>query len=455
MRARSLLSLFSLLALCGCGAGSAERPNLLIVLLDTTRADHLSCYGYEKRTSPVLDALAAEGVRFDAAYSQSSLTPVSTGSLLTGVHPYRHGVRSLFTVAGQGLDETLVTLPELFQARGYRTAGFVAAAPMGAKHGFGRGFEHYSDDFRQGTPREVLRARRPGVYQRRGEVVADELIDWLDGVEDEPFFALLHMFDAHDWSFVPPRAFLAEHTELVLPFELDRTQQLQGLRTNADKRALYDAEITYMDVQVGRVLDALERQGRREDTYVLVLADHGEGLGQHDFWTHGLLWGEQLRVPLLLSGPELPAERVVAERARVVDVLPTLAELFDLSLGENLLDGQSLLPLVEGESEGAEPRELYAEVHHAPEDNLRRDPEMYTLTVGPWKYVHRPSVGTHELYQLEEDPLELDNRYAPDDVMVRYLQARLHEMGAISGGGASLSELSESELEALRNLGYL
>ena len=439
--------------LVGCGGAGEPAPrSLLLVMLDTTRADHLSCYGYERETTPVIDALADSGLRFDAAYAQSSLTPVSTGSLLTGTHPYRHGVRSLFTVEGNGLDEALVCLPELFLERGYRTAGFVSAAPMGAKHGFAQGFEVYSDDIKQGVSSQLLRRRR-NLYQRRGDIATDEAIAWLDEVEDEPFFLLLHMFDAHDPSLVPPRAFLEEHSSLALPPALDEVQHLPGL-SDPEKLDLYDAELRYMDEQVGRLLAKLDETGAREETVVVVLADHGEGLGQHDFWTHGLLWGEQLRVPLVIAGPGLPRASVISERARVVDLLPTLAELFDLRLGDSLLDGRSLMPLVRGVAE-PQPRELYAEVHHAAEDNLERDAEMYTLTVGPWKYIHRPVGERHELYRLDTDPLELENIYTPDDVMARFLHARLGELGAISGTGASLDGLSEADLEALRQMGYL
>ena len=453
---RAVLASLLLLPLPACGGGELSGPrNLLLVVLDTTRADHLSCYGYGRATSPTVDGLAREGVLLQDAYAQSSLTPVSAGSFLTGIHPYRHGVRSLFAVAEESLAPGFATLAERLAQSGRRTAGFVSAPPMGSKYGLARGFETYSEEARGHANR--LRAQGVGnAYQRRADETVAELLPWLEEHAAEPFAVLLHFFDAHDRSLVPPREFLEPRMSFPLPPEFDQRQHLAGLRDPGRRVEVYDAEIEFMDAQLARVLDALDELGVREDTLVVVLADHGEGLGQHDFWTHGLLYGEQLRVPLVLAGPGLPRGREVAARVRLVDLVPTLAELFDLGLAGDALDGESFLPWLEAEPPAdAAPREVYAEVHHAEGDGFGREPEMYALTVGEWKYVHRPQSGAHELYHLAADPGELENHYDPEHPMARYLASRLAAMGAVTGAGASLEGLDEEQLEMLRRLGYL
>ena len=441
-----------LLAACGGGAGGGPR-NLLLVVLDTTRADHLSCYGYPRETSPTIDGLAAAGLICEEAYASSSLTPVSAGALLTGTHPYRHGIRSLFVVDGEALSPNAATLAQLFGRRGFRTAGFVSAAPMSRRYGLDRGFDEYTLEREvHGHVARLQGLKAGNAYQRRADETTDRALAWLDEHGDEPFTLLLHWFDAHDGALVPPRAFLEEHTDLELPADFGQVGHLAFLEDPVDRVDLYDAEIRYMDAELARVLAKLDELGVRDDTVICIVGDHGEGLGDHGFWTHGLVWNEQLRVPLVLSGPGVEPGRLDA-RVRLVDVLPTLAELFDLGLGDAGLDGSSFLGIAAEE----DPREVYAEVHHAPGDRLARDPEIYTLVAGRWKYVHRPSAPggpAHELYDLEADPGELANLWREDHPVARWLEGRLVERGAISGGGASTEGLDEAFLQGLRDLGY-
>jgi arylsulfatase A-like enzyme len=441
----------------GCSRDGGPRParNVLLVVLDTTRADHLGTYGHAGATTPTIDALAAGGARFDAAYAQSSLTPVSAASFLTGTWPYRTGVRSLFTVAGATLSPEVPSLVEALRASGRRTAAFVSARPMGRHYGLDRGFESYDDDLADTVQRYRIEWF-PDSPQRPAEETTDRALAWLRAHGREPFALMLHWFDAHDPSFVPPGEFLAAHLSFAPPPELGRRTSPEtwpALQRRAPRIELYDAEIAYMDRELGRVLAALGELGVREETLVCVIGDHGEAFGEHGFWTHGLLYEEQLRVPLVFAGPGVPRGVAIADPVRLVDLAPTLVDLLALSPVAGF-DGSSLIAhLAGGAPAGAAEREIYAEVHHAPEDRLGRDPASYSLRFGRWKLIHRPAKGADELYDLEEDPRELRNLYAPDHGIGRQLRERL--LAVVDGEVPSLEQVSPEEREHLRALGYL
>lgn len=453
---RSACALLLLLAGCA-GGGDEDRPaNLLLVVLDTTRADYLSCYGHDKQTTPELDALAARGVRFEAAYSQSSLTPVSAASFLSGTWPYRTGVRSLFAVGGKSLSADVPSLFERLRDSGRATAGFVSAKPMGAHYGLARGFELYDDDL-SGTAERYGLARFADAPQRPGDETVERALEWLGNNADEPFALMVHLFDAHDPSFVPPREFLVPRLSFPVPEGLGRANPAQGWPESYRPQGLvevYEAELAFLSLQVQRLLDGLESAGVGDETLVCVVADHGEAFGEHGFWTHGILYQEQLHVPLLLAGPGVARGAVVEQTVRLVDLAPTLLEHFGLDTSG--CDGVSFRARLDGSrGDEQEPPEVYAEVHHAAEDRLRRDTEMYSLGLGPWKYIHRPVAGAHELYDLEDDPGELRNLYRPDHPMAKILQLRLIGRGAVDGAVPDLQGIPESELARLRELGYL
>lgn len=468
LRARWLLACATAVLAAACGGGPPSVPrNLLFVVFDTTRADHLGCFGYTRcDTTPTVDGLARDGAQLANVYAQSSLTPVSAGSFLTGTYPYRHGVRSLFVVGEESLSPEVPTLAELMARSGRSTAAFVSAKPMGSHYGLGRGFEHYDDDLSATRERYEV-ARFADAPQRPAEETTDSALAWLDEHGRDPFFALVHYFDAHDPSFVPPRAFLQQHVSFPLPAELDRQWSYAGVQGRRSAEAglerlveLYDAEIRYMDAELARLLERLEQLGVREDTLVCVLADHGESFGEHGYFTHGWLAEEQLRVPVVLQGPAIPAGRVVTARLRTVDLTPTLAELFELAQPRAPFDGASAAAWLESERDGAQhptaqAREVYAEVHHAPGDPRQREAAMFTLIDGDWKYIHRPQSRAHELYDLSCDPGETRNLFADDPERSARMAGELLRRGALGGAGVSLEGMTEQQLEDLRALGYL
>ncbi|MBV8199668.1 MAG: sulfatase, partial [Acidobacteria bacterium] len=304
----------SLLLVCAMGAAGcaprqtaagAARPgdepphgrgaNLLLVTLDTVRADHLGCYGYAGAETPALDRLAAAGVRFAHASSPVPLTLPSHTTLLTGLLPPHHGARNNGV---RGLSAETPTLATLLAGAGYRTAAFVAAFVLDHRFGLARGFQIYDDEIeRPANASWLLEAERPG-----GQVV-DRALAWLERDDPRPFFLWVHLYDAHA-PYNPPSPYRERHPDHP-----------------------YDGAIAFADAQVGRLLAALGQRGLAASTVVAVVADHGESLGEHGELTHGLLLYEPaLAVPLLLRAPGL-GPRTVATPVSTVDLAPTLAGL--------------------------------------------------------------------------------------------------------------------------------
>lgn len=448
-----MLPWLCLVTACGSEVRKEVPRNLLFVVFDTTRADHLGCYGYDRRaTSPTLDRLAQQGLLVTDAYAHSSLTPVSAGSFLSGTLPYEHGVRSLFVVGKEALDAEVPSMFEMLRQSGRKTAGFVSAKPMGHQYALDRGFDHYDDDWSQ-IKQSFGIARFADAPQRPGDLTTDLALDWMNREGSEPFAMMVHLFDAHDSSFVPPESFLDEHLGFAYPKGLGRNPANFPAQNIEQVQDLYDAEIRFMDLQLERLIDGLRELGVEEQTLIVVLADHGESFGEHGYFTHGWLSQEQLRVPLVLRGPGVAGGSRLESRVRTVDLFPTVAELFDLAAPDGLA-GLSMLELIDGAGQ-AELREVYAEVHHAPGDPRRREAQMFTLMDGDWKYIHRPESGRHELYQLREDPQEANNRLQAEPKLAAKFLGRLIERGALGGGEVNLEGLSPEAIRELQALGYL
>jgi choline-sulfatase len=354
--------------LLGCPDRSAPaRPNLVLITLDTVRADHLGCYGDREAVTPWLDRLAGEGVRFANASSAAPLTLPSHTTLLSGLLPPHHGLRD--NGAG-GLRPGTATLATALSGAGYHAGAFVGAFVLDHRFGLAPGFEVYDDEIdRDPRAGAVLEAERPG------REVVDRALAWLGKKDDRPFFLWVHLYDAHA-PYTPPPAWAARHPGRP-----------------------YDGEISAVDEQVGRILEELRRRGLDGRTVVAVAADHGEGLGEHGELTHGLLLYEPtLRVPLLVRAPWALKPRVVETPVSLADLAPTLAGLLGKPFS-GPLDGRDLSrPLLAArEPEGGE---VYAETRYpatfgwSPLAALRRR---------DLKYISAPRP---ELYDLRRDPGE-------------------------------------------------
>ena len=443
----------AVLAPSGCATRPAEaRPNVLLVTLDTTRLDRLGCYGGRKELTPNLDALAADGVRFDAAYSASGSTPQSHASILTGLYPFQHGLRVIYAPSGYRLPEAVPTLATVLGERGWRTAAFLSAFTVSEFFGFQRGFDLWDNGLKAPVGSILVQPRKDGPWlwalapnQRRSDDTADRVLDWL-GNERGPFFAWVHFFDPHDAYLRPPE-------EVLRQFPPDGPGPL------ASMRALYDAEVHFVDIQLGRILDALKTAGRYEDTMIVVVADHGEGLGDHGWPGHQLLYQEQIHVPLVVRLPGEPRGKTVAAVVRTIDIFPTVLEGLGIDR-PGRSSARSLRRLIRGEPD--EPRIAYAEQLNEFDlnaDVLRARPldgRLYCVTDGVLKLIDRRSFRERsELFRLSDDPGELRNLLPDARSDASRLLGLLDAMHPYRDRPFGEGEGDREALERLRSLGYV
>ncbi|HEX9667977.1 MAG TPA: sulfatase-like hydrolase/transferase [Thermoanaerobaculia bacterium] len=374
------------LAAGGCARDGAARPgaNVLLVTLDTVRADRVGCYGGAVAT-PALDRLAREGVRFAQASSPAPLTLPAHASLLSGLLPPAHGLRNNGAGAFPADRPTLATA---LAARGYRTAAFLGAFVLDRRFGLDRGFATYDDEIERGPD------TAPSLEaERRGDRVVDRALAWLErqGEEDErPFFLWVHLYDAHA-PYAPPPPFRERHAGRP-----------------------YDGEVSFADAQVGRLLAALDRRGLAGDTVVAVAADHGEALGEHGELTHGFfLYEPTLHVPLLLRAPgNFRGGTVVETPVGLADLAPTLSGLVEGGLAVAAPAGLAGRDLSAALLAGEEPAaaDLYAETHYPEVFGWSR---LAALRRREVKYVDAPRP---ELYDLRRDPGEARNLAGKEDL---------------------------------------
>ena len=391
------------------------RSNVLLVTIDTLRADRLGCYGYAGASTPVLDALAARGVRFATAIAHVPLTAPSHASILTGLTPLRHGVRDNGDFV---LPDRIPTLAEAFHDAGYRTAAFVSGFPLDRRFGLARGFDTYDDRLPHGEDR-----RRAAYVERSADQTTAAVGSWLEGGTASPWFLWVHYFDPHS-PYEPPPDFAARFAGRP-----------------------YDGEVAFVDAQIGVLLGLLEAKGLASRTRVLVTADHGESLGEHGEETHGVfLYESTLRVPWLMAGPGIASGRVPATVARGIDVAPTLLDLAGIP-PRAPMEGRSLGPALRGEAMPDQP--AYAESLFA-RRRLGWAP-LHAWRTARFKLIDAPRP---ELYALDMDAGEMRDRSVEQrdvvDALRRQLRAALAarppEAGADSGPDAG---------ERLRALGYL
>jgi arylsulfatase A-like enzyme/Flp pilus assembly protein TadD len=390
-------------------------PSVVLVTIDTLRADHVGAYGAGFAQTPVLDALAREGTRFETAIAATPITLPSHASLLTGTWPPRHGVRHNGTFR---LGEALPTLAERFRASGYATGAVVGAVVLGRRYGLARGFEHYDDHVGS------RKAGATGFLERTATEVTDAALAWRASLGDRPFFLWVHYYDPHLEHRAPP-SFAARFP--------DRP---------------YDAEIAYVDHELGRLRDGLASQGAGETLWA-VTADHGESLGDHGELNHGMtLYDAALHVPWILHGPGVPADRSVEGVVRAVDVAPTLLSLAGLpSLPD--VDGRDLAPLLAPDA-GPSPHWAYSE-SLLPKLDFGWAP-LHAIRTRDLLYVRAPRP---ELYVLADDPdQQHDRASAPGSAgSIAELDARVESIIA-EGGSDGRVELDPDERARLQALGY-
>ncbi len=408
-------------------SGSAADFNVLLITLDTTRADRLGCYGYGSAATPHLDALAAGGIRFDDAVTLVPITLPAHSTILTGLEPARHGVRNNGEFE---LDEGHTTLAEVLQGEGYQTGAFVSAFVLDARFGLDQGFDTYDDNV------DLDSANRAGlinrIHERPADRVTDAAVNWLQAKDrNRPFFCWVHYFDPHAPYKPPP------------PFD----GRFRGRP--------YDGEIAFMDAQIGRLMQALAAQGRRESTLVIVVGDHGESLGEHGEATHTkLIYDSVMRVPLILACPGLFRGRYVVDDVvvSVADVVPTVLDLLGVAY-PGAFDGASLVASHEDRDRLVFTETLAPYLDHgwSPLHGVRRHEDKFILAPRP------------EYYDLETDPKELNNLYpavtgssrASRDMLARALDERMAGRPAAQAIAEAAQPLDPEALTKLESLGYV
>lgn len=414
-RSSILVTGFLLSALTACSGGSDERPpHVILITLDTVRADFLSCYGATTGDTPALDQIAREGVLFERAVAASGLTPTSHATILTGKFQYGHGLRVLAAPSGYRLDEDQRGLATAFKDAGYVTGAIHSAFPVSGYFGFDNDFDEFQSFDASMTLEEDGNIARWDIerYQRRSDETTARALKWFSETtakSDAPVFLWLHYWDPHDPVILPP------------------TEKLEALlydsgsgRLLSDFSRMYAAELRYQDENLGRLFRGLGESGLLDETVLAITADHGQGLDDgrelHGWGKHRVLYREVLHVPLILRGPGIQPGVRVTDQVRTADIAPTLIDL--VGLESKLLDsdaeGVSLVERLDGRPRGH--LTAYGEQINGYDDNagMRRNRVeatfLHMVSDGDWKAIYRPHMPERsELFHIATDPTESRN----------------------------------------------
>ncbi len=425
---------------CGAHEQAAKGPaspykHILLISMDTTRADALAVYGGTAAKTPRLDKLANTGVRFQNATTAAPSTLASHTSIMTGLHPRRHGVaRNAFRVS-----EDNIMLAEVLGQHGFHSAGFIGSFALDQQFQFAQGFNHWDQDF------DILTdGRNADQHQRTADQVTGALLDYVGNFDgSQRLFLFAHYFDVHA-PYAPPEPFASDYMdewstsdfghmahqiglhqkELIgkerqvytmgLSRKLAETAHGNPLPGDSNLSALYAGELAFLDGQIGRLLDGLSDKGILEDCLVLLTADHGETFWEHgDFWHHGAwVYETNLHVPLIVNLPDGRGRgTVIAEPVSTTDIFPTLLDLLDIPLPEPVA-GRSLMGAIDGQALAAVP--IFSEATQPVERfekqaDWRNQLKSKSVRLGRWKYIRTPYLKFEELYDLQQDPGERHN----------------------------------------------
>ncbi len=455
-----LLALATTMTGCPREIGTA-RPNVLLVTVDTLRADHVGCYGYERATTVWADRLAAAGTRFADAVVPMPETLPSIASIFTGLYPIDHGIRRNHYELRAGR-----TLAEILSQHGWLTAGFASSVVLEPGTGIERGFAVY--DATLSSPFLMMSAG-----QRLAEDTTDAARGWLQqqvaSGRRDGLFLWVHFIDPHArYAAPPPYRDRFVDVPYTGPIRGD-TPQFFDIVTGklsidaTDIQFLidrYDGEVAYADAQLGRLLETLDEL-ELHDTLVVYTADHGESLGEHGYlFDHGeYLYEDQIRVPLILRHPDLPSGRVVQRQVQTVDILPTILDVLDIDSPQGLR-GRSLVPLARGLGDDEPPRIAFLESDVCESRSLRPCApygiagKLVAIRVDGWKLVYDPR-GSHALYDLRADPGETVDKTPEQPELARRLSRQLGQLLQASSPLDATQELDAEALETLRALGYV
>ncbi len=399
--------------------------NVVLITIDTLRADHVGCYGYKQIKTPNIDGLAADGVRFERAFAVVPVTLPSHTSMLTGTYPMLSGMHDF---SGNKLSPLQPTLASVLKQAGYQTGAVIASAVLDSRFGLNQGFDFYYDhfDFSRLDESNLDEMERPG------NVVADVALDWLEKNSQKKFFLWMHLYDPH-FPYHPPEPYSSEYAAQP-----------------------YDGEIAFADEQVGRLLRFLKEKGIYQNTVIVLCGDHGESLGEHGEKTHGFfIYNATMHVPLIIRLPENASARTIDDPVSLVDLMPTMLGAVGIEIPSQV-QGRSLLPQLRGEGDH--------------DDQAGRDRVLYGETFLPrihfnWselrgsentKY-HFIDAPRPELYDLAKDPGEVHNLFTEKKAVAEEMHAKLVGMIRDYSAGKELAEktgLDPAVMERLKALGY-
>lgn len=467
------VSIFLFLFSCKkTGGKKIKIDRIYLIIIDTLRADHLSCYGYPRNTSPFIDSLAKEGILFEKAYSQSSSTCPSHASIFTGLYPFQHRVLA----NGYVLDNSYTTLAELLRDNGFKTAAFASTDRHFRATKINQGFDFYEDPV--GTMQLIGRVYRSARLTKNSAKI------WLDNFNpDQKLFLWLHLYDPHI-PYRPPQKHIQEIKESLsekaflqhiekIPVDLEvfdhNKEKMYG------RISRYDAEIRYVDQEFKHFFSVIEHKGLNENALWIITSDHGEGLGQHKWYEHGKhIYQEEIHVPLIFyfSNKKVEPKRI-KDVVENFDIFSTLIEALGINISKNLkkeVKSISLWGKITRNESVIEKEHSFSE-RRIYETNLKKmypgiptwqlnfeEGEKYCLQNRNFKYIFRTKL-PDELYNLAKDPFELNNiidkkEYEKDKIVLREeLSKILNEIKNYQG--KKLKKVNQEELEKLRSLGYI
>jgi arylsulfatase A-like enzyme/Flp pilus assembly protein TadD len=417
----AFLWIASLLLLCpGLLAESKPALNVVIITIDTLRADHLGCYGYKQIRTPNIDALASESARFERAYTPVPVTLPAHTVIFTGTYPVFSGMHDF---SGNKLNPKQPTLASVLKRQGYTTGAVIGSAVLDARFGLNQGFDFYYDHF------DFSRLEESNLeeMERPGNVVADVALDWLGKNRQNRFFLWMHLYDPH-YPYRPPLPYSEQY-----------------------KDRLYDGEIAFADAQVGRLISFLKANNIYRNTMIVLSGDHGESLGEHGEKTHGFfIYNATLHVPVIIHLPGSTSTRTVSELVSLADLMPTVLQVLKVELPAEV-QGHTLLPLMVPRK-AEESRDLYAETF-LPRLHFNWS-ELRAVETDRYQFIDAPKP---ELYDLSKDPGETQNLYADKKAVAEELR---HRLTALVGQYSASQELAEKTgldpalMERLKSLGY-
>jgi arylsulfatase A-like enzyme/Flp pilus assembly protein TadD len=395
-------------------------PNVVVITIDTLRADHLGCYGYKQIHTPNIDALAADGVRFERAYTPVPVTLPAHTVIFTGTYPTLSGMHDF---SGNKLNPSQPTLASVLKQHGYTTGAVIGSAVLDSRFGLNQGFDFYYDhfDFNRLQESNLEEMERPG------NAVADVALDWLGKNHSKKFFLWMHLYDPH-YPYRPPAPYSEQY-----------------------KDRPYDGEIAFADAQVGRLIAFLKANGLYRNTILVLSGDHGESLGEHGEQTHGFfIYNATLHVPVIIRLPGTSAASVVSEMVSLADLTPTVLQALKFEVPSQV-QGHNLLPLMVPKKP-EEPRNLYAETF-LPRLHFNWS-ELRSVETEKYQFIDAPKP---ELYDLSNDPGETHNLYAEKKAVSEELHARLAGLISQYTAGQELAQktgLDPALMERLKSLGY-